>query len=276
MEIKLDLDKDINENANSYYEKAKKLKSKLPGLEKAIEETNKEINEFESRKEKYLQRKEKQKIIQQHKKKHWYEKFRYTFTSSNLLFVCGTDASTNETLIKKHLEEKEDIVLHSQAPGSPFGIVKGGRGNISKDEIFEVAQFLLAFSKQWKRGFGDADAFWMYPEQLTKEAPSGEFMSKGSFMVYGEKNFIKNVPLRICLGIIKKKITTEEGEELEYQEPFSGSERACQQFCGNKYIKLEPGSLNYKALNKEIKKKLGAQIDDLPKYIPNNCRILKK
>ena len=238
MKIELKLDKDINENANSYYEKAKKLKAKVPGLDKAIKQTLKEIDEFEVRKEKYFQRKEKFKQIEKHRKKAWYEKFRYTHTSNNLLFVCGNDATSNETLIKKHVSENEDIIFHSQEPGSPFGILKEGAKKATKEEIYEVAQFLLAFSKQWKKGYGDADAFWVYPSQVTKEAPSGEFMGKGSFMIYGEKNILKGIPLRICFGLIKKTIETPEGEKLEYDEPFSGSERACKTFCRDRYVKI--------------------------------------
>ena len=52
MEIKLSLNKNINENANIYFEKAKKLKAKLPGIEEAIDNTKKEIKEFEEKKEK--------------------------------------------------------------------------------------------------------------------------------------------------------------------------------------------------------------------------------
>lgn len=273
MELKLFLNKNINENANYYFDKAKKLKSKIPGIEKTIEKTKKEIEEFEEKKETYLKKKEKEEKINFHKKKEWFEKFRFTYTSNGFLFVIGKDAGTNEILVKKHTEEK-DIIFHTQAPGSPYGILKNGK-NASKEDIEEAAQFLCCFSSQWKRGFGSADAFWVNPDQVTKKAQSGEFMSKGSFMVYGNKNILKNINLRICLGVQKQKIQTED-EIFEYDELFSGSQKACEKFCGNRFIKLEPGNINYKALNKEIKKQLKTHIEDLPKYIPNDCRILKK
>ena len=76
MEIKLFLNKSVNENANIYFEKAKKLKAKLPGTLEAIEKTKTEIKEFEDKKEKYSQKKENTKILEANKKKEWYEKFK--------------------------------------------------------------------------------------------------------------------------------------------------------------------------------------------------------
>lgn len=278
MEIKLQLNKDTNSNANFYFEKAKKLKSKIPGIDKILEKTKKEIENFENKKEEYLKKKEEKKKIDFHRKKEWFEKFRFTKTPSNFLCVFGKDAGTNEVLIKKHLEEN-DIVMHTEAPGSPFGIIKNCHENknlkITKKEIEEAAQFLTCFSKQWKAGFGTADAFWVFPEQVSKKAQSGEYMAKGSFMVRGEKNIMKNIPLKICLGVETKQIKTD-NETIQIEELFSGSENACKIFCKNRFIKIEPGNSNYKALTKEIRKKLKTHIEDLPKYIPNNCKILKK
>jgi hypothetical protein len=155
------------------------------------------------------------------------------------------------------------------------GIIKNGKNEVSKEEIEECAQFLCCFSSQWKKGFGTADAFWVEPEQVSKKAESGEYMSKGSFMVRGKKNILKNINLQICLGVRTEKLNIE-GEEIEIEELFSGSLNSCKKFCENRFIKLEPGQDNYKKLTKEIKKRLKFNLEDLPKYIPNNCKILKK
>ena len=273
MEIKLALNKDVNENANIYFNKSKKLKSKIPGINKAIEQTLKEIEEFESKKQQHIDKKQKEEKLSKHIKKEWYDKFRYTKTPSELLFVIGKDASSNEILIKKHAQEN-DLVFHTEAPGSPFGILKDGKTKASKEEILGCAQFLGCFSQQWKKGYGTADIFWVYPEQVTKKAQSGEFIAKGAFMIYGEKNILKNIPLQIALGKIEHKIPTED-ETIEYEEPISGPEQFIKQLCKT-YVKIEPGKSTYKAMNKEIQKRLKLRIDELPKYIPNNSKILKK
>lgn len=274
MELELHLKKTVNENANIYFDNAKKLKKKIYGIDKIIESKNKQLEDFENKKERYLKQKQKQEKIKIHKKKQWYEKFRYTFTSNGFLVIIGKDAGTNEILIKKHTQEK-DIVMHTEAKGSPFGIIKSENKEVPKLDIEEAAQFICCFSAQWKKGFGTADAFWVLPNQVSKTAQSGEFMSRGSFMIRGKKNILKNITLKICLGIIKSEIKTED-ETFEIEELFSGSEEACKRYCKTRFIKIEPGQDNYKKLTKEIKKRLKCQIEDLPKFIPNNCKILKR
>ena len=280
VKVELDLSKSLHENANGYFSKSKKLKSKLPGIERTIEKTKKELEELNQEKQQYQEKQQKQELLKQHIPKKWYDKFRYTLTSSGKLVVFGKDAGTNEILIKKHLEDT-DIVFHTSAPGSPFGIVKeaidsNGELTLPKPELEEVGQVICAFSSQWKRGFGTADCFWVYPDQVTKEPVSGEYVSRGSFMIYGKKNELKNLVLKIALGVRIHTITTNDEEELSYQELFSASPRAIPNYCGRKYILLEPGENNYKKLGKEIKKQLKTSIDELPKKIPNGCRIVKK
>ena len=43
------------------------------------------------------------------------------YEKENNLVLGGRDATTNDILIKKHME-KEDLVFHTTDPGSPFFI----------------------------------------------------------------------------------------------------------------------------------------------------------
>ncbi len=275
MEVKLTLSKDVNTNANFYFDKSKKLKNKIPGLDKIIEKTKKDIEEFDLRKDEYLKKKEKDKIIRAHRKAEWFDKFRYTYTSGGFLLVFGKDSGSNEVLLKKHTTEK-DLILHTETPGSPFGVLKDARDKISKEDLIEAGTVVSCFSRQWKRGFGSADAFWVYPEQVSKTANSGEYIAKGAFMVRGTKNMLKNLTLRIALGVKKSTITTDEGESHDVEELFSGSEQAVRAKCGGRMIRIEPGNINYKVLNREVRSRLKTHVEDLPKYIPNGSKILKK
>lgn len=271
MKITLKLNKTINENANIFFDKAKKLKKKLPGLLSAIDQTNLEIKKLESQKDDYLKKKEKHEKLKIHIKEEWYHKFRWTKTTNDLLCVFGKDSSTNEILIKKHMKDT-DLVFHTEEPGSPFGLIINGQNLATDIDKFECAQYLACFSKQWKLAYGEADVFWVMPDQISKKAESGEYLAKGSFMVRGKKNILKKIPLLIGIGFIQKQI-----EDIKYTEVFSGSVDACKKFCGaNKFVKIEPGKMTYKKLNSEIKKKLKHTVDELPKYIPNNGRVLKK
>lgn len=286
VKVELDLSKSVHENANVYFSKSKKLKAKLPGIEKTLEKTKEELETISQKQVEHQKKQEKQQLLKEHLPKSWYDKFRYTLTSSGKLVVLGKDAGTNELLIKKHLEEN-DIVFHTSAPGSPFAIVKDATTkashstsspnlNLTRDELEEVGQVVCAFSSQWKRGFGTADCFWVYPDQVTKKAQSGEFIGRGSFMIYGKKNELKNIVLKLALGVRVHTIKSKEGEEFKYEELFSASPKAISKYCNTRYILLEPGQDNYKKLGKEIKKKLNTSIDNLPKIIPNGCRIVKK
>ena len=181
----------------------------------------------------------------------------------------------------------EDIIFHTEAPGSPFGIVKNAlklEGDkkivlLDKKQLNEVAQVICCFSKQWKKGFGTADAFWVYPEQVSKKANTGEYIAKGSFMIRGEKHILKNNILQIALGVEKKIVPNEDSnkkENISYYELFSGSEEAVKKKCGQRYVKLEPGQDKYKTISKEIKKRLKVDIESLPTWIPNESKVLKR
>jgi len=272
MQVKLFINKNINENANYYFEKSKKLKKKIPGILETIENTKKEIENFENEKELYLGKREIEKKLSLVKKKEWYEKFRWTKTSSGLLLVFGRDATSNETLIKKHAEEN-DLIFHTDAPGSPFGILKGGKKG-TKQDFEEAGQIICCFSSQWKKGFGTADAFYIESNQVSKKAESGEYMQKGSFMIRGKKNILKNVPLKMCLGVIENKVEIDEEEHI-IKEGFSGTEGACKKFC-KVFVKLEPGDLKPKKLAGEIKKKLKFTIEDLPKLVPQGVKLSRR
>jgi len=79
-----------------------------------------------------------------------YQKFRQFCTSSNKLVLAGKSAEQNEELLKTALE-KENIVLHTEAPGSPFCIIKAKTDEISKQDIKEAAVFCAKYSQAWRK-----------------------------------------------------------------------------------------------------------------------------
>ena len=280
MKIELELDKTVHQNANEYFLKAKKLKAKLEGMDFIVEKTKKEIENFEKNHKQHLEKKELKQKIETIKGKNWYDNFRHCFTRNGHLCVFGKDAGSNEVLLKKHMQTT-DIVLHTSAPGSPFGIIKDAVKNdecvLSKEDIEDAAIMICAFSKQWKRGFGTADAFWVYPHQVSKKAESGEYIAKGAFMIRGKKNELKNLVVQIGLGVEKEQVNVEGDEKpLQIYHLISGSVEVIKKRCSQRYVKVEPGQDKYKTLGKEIKKRLDIGLEDLPKVLPNGSRILKR
>lgn len=48
------------------------------------------------------------------------------------------------------------------------------------------------------------NAYWVHHDQVSKQAPSGEYLTTGSFMIRGKKNFIPQTALVFGLGLLYK------------------------------------------------------------------------
>ena len=185
-EIEIPMTKEVRKTLNEYFSRAKKSRSKIgktkEWLEKSVE-TKPTI----------------QKTV---KKIEWFDQFRNFVTSDGFLVILGKDATTNEKLIKKYTKS-DDIVLHAHIPGSPFAVVRSEGRLVSEEAILEAAQFTASYSRFWISRLGIADIYWVKPEQVSKSAIPGEHISKGSFMIYGKRNFLR-VDLRIAIGVNEK------------------------------------------------------------------------
>ena len=86
--------------------------------------------------------------------------------------------------------------------GAPFVVVKTGQKEPSPKVISEAGEFAASLSRGWREGFGSVDVYWVSPEQLSKAGPSGEYVPHGAFAIKGKRNWLRNVPLRMSIGII--------------------------------------------------------------------------
>lgn len=179
--------------------------SEIKPRKRGLEKLQKKINELE----KYLSEEKlyipKEKIKLEYKsliKKEWYEAYRWFYTSNGLLALGGRDVRSNRKLIKKHLDDN-DIVFHADYYGSPFVILKNGR-KADEIDISETAIFTASYSRAWRDGLSTLDVYYVYPDQVSEKTPSGEYLKRGSFMIYGKKNYIRKVPLGLCLSFDKQ------------------------------------------------------------------------
>lgn len=250
--IKIDPRKSIWENISEYFEKAKKIKKKIEGAMQALEEIKRKLEKKKEEKAKYIEiRRE---------KKEWYEKFRWFITSEGFLVVSGKDAITNDILIRKYMEEK-DIVLHADIVGSPFTLIKNARGKCSEISIRQAAQFTLCYSRAWRENV-IVPVYWVYPEQIGLSPPPGQYMKKGSFMIYGKKNYIEDLKLEIVIGIKDNKLMAGPREIFE-----------------KGFFVLIPGKKRKSEIAKKLKKKFEkrgykVEIDGLMQLIPGESEIL--
>ncbi|WP_456472646.1 ribosome rescue protein RqcH [Methanocaldococcus sp.] len=238
--VTLDIRKNAFENAELYYNKAKKFKSKIEGINKAIEMTKKKIEELKKKRDIEIEESKKMKKKVKRERK-WYEKFKWTVIN-NFLVLAGKDAITNEILIKKYTD-KDDIVFHADIQGAPFTVIKTQGREVDEETLMEVAKFSVSHSKAWKLGYGSLDTYWVKPEQISKKAESGEYLKRGAFVIRGKRNYIRNVPLELGIGVLEYdnsiKITTAPPETLK------------KRFI--KYVLLKPSNKDKGKVVKELK-----------------------
>lgn len=197
MKIELDARKSIHENAASYYDKAKKTRAKIEGLKSAMENTKRLIAVEEVKAAEVPEKK----IVRE---KDWFEKFHYFVTPDSFLVIGGKDAKSNDIIVKKHME-KDDLYFHADITGAPSVLLKRGQ-HAKEEDILEAAKFAGSFSSAWKSELGTVDVFCVKPEQVHTAAKSGEYLAKGSFVITGEKNYFKKVPVELAIAYIAGKL----------------------------------------------------------------------
>jgi len=194
--IKINTKSPLQSIASVLFNEAKKQSGAIASIQSIKEKTEKKLEKFQSKTEA-----EKDLIVvTEIRKKNWYERYRWFFTSDGYLAIGGRDAASNSAIVRKHLE-KNDKIFHGDIFGSPFFIIKDAE-NAPDRSMNEIAHATVCFSRAWREGLYGVSAFWVHPEQVKKSAPSGEFLPKGSFTIEGQRNFIKSETLRLAVGIM--------------------------------------------------------------------------
>ena len=251
--IDIYLDKSVEQSASIYFDKSKKLKKKAKGAKEAISIHEKKLAELEKKKEKEIQEYEKKSAEKTTLKKEWYEKFRWFISSEGFLVIGGRDATTNEIIIKKHTDQN-DIVFHTDLAGSPFFVIKAEGKKPGKDTMQETADATVTFSRIFKLGQSSSPVFHVTPDQVSKEAQSGEYLTKGAFMIRGKTNYIDN---KINLAVGK----------MEDGRLMAASIESIKKHC-KEFIILEQGDDKTSAIAKKIKAKLNGNLDDIIRILP--------
>ncbi|MGF7117940.1 ribosome rescue protein RqcH [Methanobacterium oryzae] len=258
--ILIDAKKEIPENAEVYYEKAKKAKRKINGVNIAIERTKKEIEKAKNKKEIEMERVT---LPQKRVKKElkWYEKLRWFLSSDGFMVIGGRDANTNEMVVKKYMENN-DIYLHSDIHGAPSVVIKSEGKDIPETTIDEAASFAASFSSAWTKGFGSQDVYWVHPDQVSKTPQSGEFVAKGAFIIRGSRNYIRAATLLIAVGMVDY-----DGKRL-----MAGPLDAVKKYTDN-YIIIKPGYTKKEALARGILRKVDEEriftLEDMIRILPS-------
>jgi predicted ribosome quality control (RQC) complex YloA/Tae2 family protein len=259
MELEISLSKSVDENAGRYFDLAKKAKKKLEGAKKALQDSKNKLADLEKKEGQFMEE-VKKKQERKERKQEWYEKFHWFTSSEGFLCIGGKDATSNEIVVKKHLD-KDDIVFHTEMAGSPFFVVKNG-AECTEKTLQECAQAVGVYSKAWKLGHTTADVFHVKPDQVTKEAQAGEHLAKGSFMVYGKTNFL-HPKLEYAIGLVEDLII--------------GAPESAMKIKTKNYLMVIPGKEKKSSLAKKIRAKLkGGDLDDIIKFLPSGGAGIKR
>jgi len=180
------------------FSRAKELERGAINIDKASEELKSRTERIQNQTQKIREKIQ----FNMLESKHWYERYRWFVTTDGHLVIGGRDASSNSAVIRKHMTEN-DIVFHAEIHGSPFFLVKNARNRENGNFVDETAQATVSFSRAWKDGLSSGDAYWVFPNQVKKGAPTGQYLPKGSFVIEGKRNFCKGVELKLSIGLIQ-------------------------------------------------------------------------
>jgi NFACT protein RNA binding domain len=202
IEIDIDLKMTPFENAKEYYGRMKKANLKE---KKTVEASEHALKIAKSNAIKEVKKQEKKFSVLKlpPRKQYWFEKFYWFISSENYLVLSGRDAAQNEALVKKHLR-KGDLYVHVEIQGGSSTVVKNPSGGpVPPATLDEIAVATICRSKAWdfKVVVG---AWWVHDHQVSKTAPSGEYIGTGSFMIRGKKNFIHITRLEMAFGLLFK------------------------------------------------------------------------
>ncbi|KAK2003851.1 hypothetical protein LX36DRAFT_624474 [Colletotrichum falcatum] len=145
-------------------------------------------------------------VLQPIRKQIWFEKFTWFVSSDGYLVLGGKDAQQNEMLYKRYLR-KGDVYVHADMHGAATVIIKNSPSTpdapIPPSTLAQAGTLAVCSSSAWdsKAGMG---AWWVNADQVSKSAPTGEYLPTGSFMVRGQKNFLPPAQLLLGIGIMFK------------------------------------------------------------------------
>lgn len=246
--VKLEPGENLEAIASKYYDKAKESESKMERAEEALERTRKQLDELEQEE---IEVEETLEDKTEKRRKKWFEKYRWFYSSEGFLVCVGRDAQTNEMLVKKHMESN-DLYFHADFDGAPSVVVKDGQecGEATREEAAKAA---VTFSKTWKAGIGADTVYYVDPDQVTKNPESGEYLTKGAFVIRGDREYMRNVKVEAFVGPY----------ELDgHYVPMCGPGAAVNKHCDT-VMELEPGRQKKSDVAKKINRSFADQGFDL-------------
>ncbi|XP_054017610.1 ribosome quality control complex subunit NEMF [Dryobates pubescens] len=184
--VDVDLSLSAYANAKKYYDHKRHAAKKT---QKTVEAAEKAFKSAEKKTKQTLREVQTVSTIQKARKVYWFEKFLWFISSENYLIIAGRDQQQNELIVKRYLKPG-DIYVHADLHGATSCVVKNPSGEpIPPRTLTEAGTMALCYSAAWDARVVTS-AWWVSHNQVSKTAPTGEYLTTGSFMIRGKKNFL--------------------------------------------------------------------------------------
>ncbi|MDR0778811.1 MAG: NFACT family protein [Methanomassiliicoccaceae archaeon] len=262
MKVALDYTKGIDANASDIYQKSKDINEKATRATVALKESEEQLE----RKTKGFAKARALALSRaQPTKQFWFERYKWFVSSNGMLVLAGRDAHTNDQVVKKHMKEK-DVYVHADVHGAPSVVVKNG-ASAKEDDLREACIFSVTQSKAWMSSIPEGNAFWVYPDQVSKTPQAGEFLPRGAFVIRGKRNYEYHLPMQLAIG------------EITY-------ENARKVMCGpvdvvskisQKHVIIAPTKVKGNKKNAELAKLFNVPEEEIARIVPpGDLDIMKK
>ncbi|XP_057315018.1 ribosome quality control complex subunit NEMF-like [Hydractinia symbiolongicarpus] len=186
VDVLIDLSLTAFANARSLHNKRRHAASKE---QKTLQASKKALKSAEQKTKETLKEVQTSKLISKTRKTYWFEKFYWFISSENYLVIGGRDQQQNELIVKRYLKPG-DLYVHADLHGASSVILKNpGGGEVPPKTLNEAGTMAISYSAAWDARVVTS-AWWVYHNQVSKTAPSGEYLTTGSFMIRGKKNYL--------------------------------------------------------------------------------------
>lgn len=200
MLVDVDLGLSAYANAKKYYDFKRSAEKKE---HKTIEAADKAMKSAEKKTQQTLKEVQTVTTIQKARKVYWFEKFLWFISSENYLVIAGRDQQQNEMIVKRYLRAG-DIYVHADLHGATSCVIKNPSGDpIPPRTLTEAGTMSVCYSAAWDAKI-ITSAWWVHHHQVSKTAPTGEYLTTGSFMIRGKKNFLPPSYLIMGFGFLFK------------------------------------------------------------------------
>ncbi|XP_069712886.1 ribosome quality control complex subunit NEMF [Phaenicophaeus curvirostris] len=184
--VDVDLSLSAYANAKKYYDHKRHAAKKT---QKTVEAAEKAFKSAEKKTKQTLREVQTVTTIQKARKVYWFEKFLWFISSENYLVIAGRDQQQNELIVKRYLKPG-DVYVHADLHGATSCVIKNPSGEpIPPRTLTEAGTMALCYSAAWDARVVTS-AWWVSHNQVSKTAPTGEYLTTGSFMIRGKKNFL--------------------------------------------------------------------------------------